>query len=270
MTSPELFLANGCQVTREDLKRMLPALGYFVRRGVMPDSDLARKIREHPSSLKELTGEAGREVLVCHQCESLHYWRQEPHDQCGHMLRPLEEAAPETLERILRNIIRNWRIKIKHDILRARYPLPKENYPDQTYTCLVCKKVFKLNSCNDPDRLACSPRHLFELMGHPWPKGRKWPGFLTFWPTFRRGEVLYFGKAVVREKKCECYLWKMVPGATGSFYVYYGAKENDYRHWIAGAYANRADERSIMDAGHPVVDESWRIVANTRKTYDWK
>jgi hypothetical protein len=265
-TSPDLFLDDGRRVSREDLRRMLPALGYFVNHGVMPDPDLARKIREHPASLKELTGEKGHEALVCHNCESFHYWRQEPHDKCGHMLLPLEEAAPAALETILKNITRNWRKKIVSDILSARYPFPNENWKDKTYSCLVCQNVFKYDGCNSPDRLACSPRHLFQLMGHPWPEGRRWTGFLTFWPSFRKGVVLYLGTSTIREKKCECYLWKMVPHADGMLYAYYGDGEGKYFH--ESRWAGLVDGREEL-MRRQAIDESWRIVANTRKTYDW-
>jgi hypothetical protein len=268
-TSLDLFLADGRRVSREDLKRMLPALGYFVERGQMPDADLAKKIREHPAN-KEMNGVEGRNFMVCHNCESLHYWHREPHDKCGHMLMPLEESAPGTLERILKNITRNWRKKVASDILSARYPLPKENYKDKTYTCLVCQKVFKYDGCNSPDRLACSPRHLFDLMGHPWPQGRKWVGFLTFWGHFRKGVVLYLGTSTINEKKCECYLWRMVPKAKGSIYAYHGDGERSYFHesYWAGQVNSHDELMMRVDQGQ-TLDESWRIVANTRKTYEW-
>lgn len=267
--SPDLFLADGSRVSREDLKRMLPALGYFTARGRMPDPDLAKKIREHPAA-KEMNGAEGQEVLICHNCESLHYWHREPHDKCGHMLMPLEEGSPAALERILRNITRNWRKKVVSDILSARYPLPEENYKDKTYTCLVCQKIFTYTGCNSPDRLACSNRHLFELMGHPWPEGRKWVGFLTFWASFRRGIVVYLGTSKIQGKESECYLWKMAPEASGSFYAYYGDGDNQYFHEICSCATGRLTRyKKIVEESVERVDESWRIVANTRKTYDW-
>lgn len=267
MTSPDLFLADGSRVSREDLKRILPAFGYFVEQGQMPDPDLAKKIREHPVA-REMNGIEGREVLICHNCESLHYWHREPHDKCGHMLLPLGEASPAALERILRIITRNWRKKLVGDILSARYPFPEENWKDKTYTCLVCQKIFKYTGCNSPDRLACSRRHLFELQGHPWPDGRQWVGFLTFWGSLRKGIVLYLGTSRIQGKDSECYLWKMVSEAKGSIYAYHGDGERDYFH--ESYWAGQVDDHdNLMKRVDRAIDESWRIVANTRKIYEW-
>lgn len=270
---PGLFLADGRRLCQEDLKRLLPTLGYFARHGKMPDPDLAQKVREHPASRGEPQVE-GRAWVACHNCESLHYWHKEPHDKCGHVLADLEEIDPAALERMLRNMTRNWRKKVVSDILSARYPLPEENWKDKTYECLVCQKTFKYDGCNSPDRLACSKRHLFELSGHAWPEGRKWAGFITFWPSFRRGVVLYLGTYSIRKgrhdllKEHECYLWKMVPGAKGAIYAYCGDGDNDYMH--ESYWAGQVDGREeLMGRVAHAIDESWRIVANTRKTYQW-
>lgn len=250
--------------------RLIQTLQYFNQSGRLPDQDLERKIQFHP--LWSMKKDASKQYEVCPTCEHLC-----SHESCWdvckkfmHVTTPLDAAHPMALERIFFRLNKEHERLCLVEEMNARYPFPQER-PDNTYVCQACRRPFLgQDSWSSRNRLACSEWCEFDLLGHPRIPGRKWPGFVTTFPNFKGGQVFYLGETVLghRGHLCECYLWKMQQGPGGHMYAYFGEGPGNYWCWIAGAYANRGDEQKIGATGIDI-DESWRILANTKDSYLW-
>lgn len=261
---------------KDGIKKLIPSLSYFVQTGRLPDTTVMDKIRNHPwitSKDNENIRSGKLDLVVCHNCEILHVWYKEPCQKCGHGLLPLSKASPELLDKLLSEMESLYQRKVEKDALDARYPFPAER-KDHTYSCVSCGKVFSLEWGKEfgQYRVACSDRCQFKCIGRPMPNDRKWPGFVTLSPDFKGGQVFYLGVATIDKKKCECYLWKMVPGASGSFYAYYGDTEKTCLHEGCGAVSGKFSQyQKIVDRERDgeAIEESWRIVANAKESYQW-
>lgn len=263
------------ELRKSEAKKLAIALAYFAQTGRLPDPTVLDRIRNHPritEADRKAVEDGGREFLICHYCEDLHLWRRENCEKCGHRFLPLSESNPQVLDKVLADMDKLHQEQLVREELERRYPLPKERQ-DHTYVCQSCRNKFTRPEWPDSaeGRVACSQPCLFALTGRAMPQGRKWTGFLTLWPTFKGGVVLYLGTATVHGKKCECYLWKIKPECDGELYAYYGdGKKKDLcHHWRFGASANSDEERRINENGEKAVDESWRILANIKDSYSW-